>query len=54
MEMSIGLAHFFRKFELELYETDESDVALKHDFTLPAPRSDSKGVRIRVVGVEEK
>lgn len=54
MEMVIGLAHFFRKFEFELYETDETDVELKHDFTIPAPRLDSKGVRIRVGGVEEK
>lgn len=53
MEMIIGLAHLFRKFEIELYETDETDVEVKHDFTIPAPRSDSKGVRIKVVGVEE-
>jgi hypothetical protein len=53
MEMIIGLAHFFRKFEFELYETDASDVELKHDFTLPAPKLDSKGVRTRVVGIEE-
>jgi hypothetical protein len=48
--MTVGIAHFFRKFEFELYETDASDVEVKHDFTLPAPKSDSKGVRVRVVG----
>lgn len=53
MEMTIGLAHFFRRFEFELYETDASDVEVKHDFTLPSPKLDSKGVRVRVVGMEE-
>lgn len=54
MELTIGLAHFFRRFNLELYETDETDVVIAHDFMLPAPKSDSKGVRIKVVSVEEK
>ena len=46
------LATIFRKFELELYETDITDVELAHDFFLPSPKLDSKGVRIKVVGVE--
>lgn len=32
--------------ELELFETDETDVTPAHDFMLPLPRLDSKGVRI--------
>ncbi|KAF2434308.1 cytochrome P450, variant [Tothia fuscella] len=53
MELTLGLAHLFRRFKLELYETDKSDVILAHDFMLPAPKSDSKGVRVKVVGVEK-
>jgi hypothetical protein len=52
MELYILLAQIFRRFKLELYETDISDVELAHDFFLPSPRLDSKGVRVRVVGLE--
>lgn len=34
--------------ELRLFETDESDVALKHGFLFAMPRLDSKGVRVLV------
>jgi hypothetical protein len=54
MELTVGLAHIFRRFKLELYETDVTDVQIAHDFMLPAPKADSKGVRIKVVSVEEK
>jgi hypothetical protein len=53
MELYIGLAHLFRKLKLQLYETDVSDVEAIHDFFLPAPKLDSKGVRVKVVGIEE-
>lgn len=46
------LAQVFRRLVLELHETDESDVELAHDFFLPSPRLDSKGVRVRVVGTQ--
>lgn len=52
MELYLVLAHVFRRLKLELYETDESDVELAHDFFLPSPKLDSKGVRVRVVGME--
>ena len=42
------LAAIFRNFEFELYRTDASDVELAHDFFLPSPRLDSKGVRVKV------
>jgi hypothetical protein len=48
----MGIASLFRRFELELYETDVSDVLLVHDFFLPSPKSDSKGVRVLVKSVE--
>lgn len=38
----------FRNFELELYETDVSDVKMAHDFFIPLPKLDSKGVRVKV------
>ncbi|EON62171.1 hypothetical protein W97_01391 [Coniosporium apollinis CBS 100218] len=47
-ELYLGLGTVFRRFAFELYETDVTDVELAHDFTLPSPRLDSKGVRVRV------
>lgn len=49
MEIYITLANVFRRFELKLYETDVSDVEMAHDFFVPMPRMDSKGVRVQVV-----
>jgi hypothetical protein len=46
--MYLALATVFRRFDFELYETDVSDVKLAHDFYLPAPKLDSKGVRVKV------
>jgi len=54
MEIFLGLAHVFRKCRLELYETDRSDVVMAHDFFLPCPKLDTKGVRVKVVEVFEK
>ncbi|GAP91441.1 putative cytochrome P450 [Rosellinia necatrix] len=46
-EISLVLAVLFRPHSLrfELFETDESDVRVKHDFGVPLPKLDSKGVR---------
>jgi cytochrome P450 len=52
MEATIALATFFRRFRSELYETDISDIELKHDFLVPSPKMDSKGVRVKIIGVE--
>lgn len=54
MEIYLGLAHVFRKFRLQLYQTDRSDVIMAHDFFLPCPKVDTKGVRVKVVEVYEK
>jgi cytochrome P450 len=35
-------------FKYTLFKTDNSDVEPKHDFSVVAPRLDSKGVRVRV------
>ncbi|KAL2425367.1 Cytochrome P450 monooxygenase sdnE [Exophiala dermatitidis] len=48
-ELYMTLAAVFRNFDFELYETDISDVELAHDFFLPSPKLDSKGVRVKVL-----
>jgi cytochrome P450 len=50
-EMHFSMAELFRKFEFQLFETDISDVVIKHDFFLPSPRLDSKGIRVTVKAV---
>jgi hypothetical protein len=47
-ELYMTLASVFRNFTFELYKTDITDVELAHDFFLPSPRMDSKGVRVLV------
>ena len=37
-----------KKFQFELFETDESDVTVKHDFFNVSAKLDSKGVRVLV------
>jgi hypothetical protein len=51
-EMYLVLAALFRRFTFELYETDVSDVQLAHDFFLPSPKLDTKGVRVKVTVVD--
>ena len=34
--------------KLDLYETDESDAKPNHDFIVPLPKLDSKGIRVLV------
>jgi cytochrome P450 len=45
-EVTMTLAAVVRSFELELFQTDQSDVEMAHDFVTPMPRSDSKGIRV--------
>ncbi|RGP81330.1 cytochrome p450 [Fusarium longipes] len=46
-ELSAGLA-LAVQWDMELFETDDTDVAFLHDYFVPTPRLDSKGVRARV------
>ncbi|KAF1962999.1 cytochrome P450 [Byssothecium circinans] len=50
-EMSLMLAVLYRPGapRLELFETDESDVVQAHDFLIPLPKLDTKGVRALVL-----
>ncbi|OSS47233.1 hypothetical protein B5807_10115 [Epicoccum nigrum] len=49
-ELFLTLAMLFRPggLELQLFQTDESDVVRAHDFILALPRLDTKGVRVTV------
>ncbi|KAL8948518.1 MAG: hypothetical protein Q9222_005299 [Ikaeria aurantiellina] len=49
-EISLSLAVLFRPGapRLELYETDVSDTNHVHDYVVPLPRLDTKGVRVTV------
>jgi hypothetical protein len=38
----------FRRYKFELFEADVSDVEMAHDFFIPVPKLDSKGVRVFV------
>ena len=46
-EFYLTLAAVFApgKYKWELYETDITDVELKHDFLNTSPKLDSKGIR---------
>lgn len=50
-EMYITLATIVRRFDMELFETGMEDVKMVHDFFVAAPRLNSKGVRIKVIGM---
>jgi len=47
-EIFLTLAAVFHRFDMELYETDNSDVEVVHDYFNPAPKDDSKGVWVLV------
>ena len=49
-EIALVLAVLFRPGgpQLELFETDESDIVHVHDFLVPLPKLNSKGMRILV------
>jgi hypothetical protein len=47
-ELYLTLAAVVRRFRLELFETDFSDIEGVCDAMMPMPKVDSKGVRIRV------
>ncbi|KAL1650733.1 hypothetical protein SLS58_000851 [Diplodia intermedia] len=51
-EIPLTLAAVFGgRFGLELFETDRSDVDLKHDFFNPSPKLDSKGLRSQLFSI---
>jgi len=50
MELNRTLSAVFRPGapQLRLYETDESDITQAHDYMIPLPNLDSKGLRVKV------
>ncbi|KAI4152138.1 MAG: hypothetical protein L6R39_001889 [Caloplaca ligustica] len=49
-EINLALAVLYRPGgpQFELYDTDESDIIHIHDFVIPLPKLDTKGVRVLV------
>jgi cytochrome P450 len=45
-EIFLTMAAVFYQFDMELFETDRSDVEIVHDCFNPLPKDDSKGVRV--------
>lgn len=50
-ELHLGVSQVFRRLDLELYETSYRDVEITWDGFAGGFRSDSKGIRVKVVGV---
>lgn len=48
--MSLALAVLYRPNgpQFDLFETDESDVRQAHDFLIPLPKLDTKGIRVLI------
>ena len=54
-EMCLVLAAIFRRYELQLYNTDRKrDIDYKYDCFLGEPGGDSKGVRVKIIKRYEK
>ena len=51
-ELYITIATVFSRFDFDLYETEESDIKMKHAYLVPYPRWESKGVRVRIRGAQ--
>lgn len=44
----MSTAGIFRRLEMQLFETDDSDVEYQYDNYTPKARLDSKGIRVLV------
>lgn len=47
-ELYLTLAAVVTRLKPSLFETDESDVTFKHDFTIMQSKLDSEGVRVEI------
>jgi hypothetical protein len=52
-ELYLGIAHVFRRLKLELYETSFRDVEITWDGFAGGLRPDSKGIRVKVLGLRD-
>lgn len=46
------LGTIFRWYTLELHDSDVTDVRYEHDWLMPIPRLDSKGLRVCISKVD--
>ena len=53
-ELHLFLSTFFRRYDMQLYETDVDSVKLWADFFLPMMKPGTKGVRVLVKKSEKK
>lgn len=51
VELHLALATLVRRFTFDLHQTDISDVEIAHDFMVPQPKLDTKGMRVKVTSV---
>lgn len=49
-EIYLTLANVIMNFEMELFETDISDVKLVRDWFVPQPKLESIGIQAKIVG----
>lgn len=54
MELLVALGTAFRYFTFEIAGSDVTDVLLAHDFFAPFPKMDSRGVRVKVIEVDDQ
>jgi cytochrome P450 len=54
VELYRVLATLVRRFTFELHDTDISDIEIAHDFFVPSPKLDTKGLRVKVTSVATK
>lgn len=47
-EFYLMYAYLFRRVEMELFETDASDVTMAIEQVVPWPKADTKGVRVLI------
>ena len=47
-ELYMVIATIFTQFDFELYETDITDVEMRHAYLVPYPKWETKGVRVKV------
>ena len=48
-ELYIMIATLVRRLDFELFETGEESVRTEHDFFLPFPDLETRGVRVKVL-----
>ena len=47
-ELYITIATVVSRFDFDLYETDESDIEMKHAYLVPYVKWESKGVLVTI------